>query len=210
MRTIVILFAFIPFLSSAQAFEKGTISGDVNFGLGLYLKSEVNEKYQNYSQSRRDSAGATYAKFNVSYGVLNFLNVGIDFRTGKYLEEEDNAADYDNRFTNINLRAEGVFLNKDKFAMFADLNMGKLWLRQWSTGVFNIENKYSGISLGFGLGLKWFPFENVGLNMVYSRNRYNLFLRDQTIGTSHTDLSDYELNLDVKGGEFSLGLSFKF
>ena len=62
----------------------------------------------------------------------------------------------------------------------------------------------------FGFGFKWFPLENVGINLNYSRNRYNLFLTEQTFGSNQTDLSDYEYQLDVKGGEIALGLSLKF
>lgn len=211
MKKLIFTLLLFPFLAGAQAFEKGTISGDIDFGLGLYFNSNVKSTYQGTTfEDRADSAGATYARINAAYGVLDFLNVGIDFRKGKYIEEEGNQDDVDNTFSNINLRVEGLFLNKDKFALFADAGIGKLWLRQWSTGAFNIENKYSGTSMYFGFGFKWFPLENVGINLNYSRNRYNLFLTEQTFGSNQTDLSDYEYQLDVRGGEIALGLSLKF
>lgn len=211
MKKLLFFLLISPLLVGAQAFEKGTISGDIDAGIGVYFNTQVKSTYQgNTFEDRSDSAASAYARINAAYGVLDFLNVGIDFRKGKYLEEEGNQDDVDNTFSNINLRVEGLFLNKDKFALFADAGLGKLWLRQWSTGAFNIENKYSGTSMYFGFGFKWFPLENVGINLNYSRNRYNLFLTEQTFGSNQTDLSDYEYQLDVRGGEIALGFSLKF
>ncbi len=208
---LAIIVSFIAMGTQAQVGEKGKLYLDASGGIGVY------KNFYTYKDggltiydNEEDTVATAFNTIGLEYGLANWVSLGVNFKGGRYLEDNANK---DNKFRVFEISSHFYFLNKDKFTLFGNATLGTSSLVEngrffWNS---NYEARFSGAHTSLGFGFKWlFIKEKVGLFFNYEFNRYFLDLKKYTVDNDNRDLSDVTWTYDVNGHELKLGISVKF
>jgi len=208
-----ILFSTIHCFSQAQ--DKGVISIDLGADLGAHL-NQWDSKYKGTTVGETDSSGAatTLFRLDAHYNILSFVSAGLHFRTGKYIEDEDNTEAAGNK---VNMAGIGIRLypvNNDKFVWYIGTTLGssKLEINRKYTFIVDINSNYKLKSshVGFESGFNWFFAKNFGMNLGLGYSGQKFLLTDYSVNGDPQDLTDWEHILTTKGFHFNIGVAAYF
>lgn len=164
-----------------------------------------------------DTSGAatTLFRFNVHYNIIKWFSIGLDFRSGKYIEDAADASNAGNKIGVISLGLRFYPLNRKKFVLYTGPTFGRTPLtinKKIDVGVGIIPYRYelSGSHFGWEAGFNWYFVKRFGMNfgMGYVGHKYNL--NAMYVNGKKQDLTDFKLTMNTKGVQFNLGLVFYF
>lgn len=210
MKNWIVLFSLLlPVWVFSQSHTKGTLSFNANFDGGVHgTLAEV--YFQNTLVDQDTSAAATTLfRLDAQYNVLQWLSAGVFFRTGKYIEDPDNAEAAGNKVTDFSLGIRAYAVNKDKFALYVGLYYGFSGLeinRVYST--IPARYKWKGNNLSADFGFNWYFARNVGLNFSLGYSGHNFDLKEYYINNVSQNLTDWKHTFDTKGVHVNLGIAF--
>ena len=208
-KWIFLLVTAIPVLGIAQSHTKGTLSFNANFDGGVHgTLAEV--YYQNTLVSQDTSAAATTLfRLDAQYNILQWLSAGMFFRTGKYIEDPDNAEAAGNKVNDFSLGIRAYAVNKDKFALYFGLYYGfsGLEINRIYSGI-PAQYKWKGNNLSADLGFNWYFARNVGLNFSIGYYGHAFDLKEYYINNVSQNLTDWKHTFDTKGAHVNLGVAF--
>lgn len=208
-NSLLALFFFLPFLVNSQAHKKGTISSSLGFD-GAVHGTLAEVKYNGTLIDQDTSAaGTTLFRFDAQYNILKWLSAGIFFRTGKYIEDPDNAEANGNKVTDFSLGIRAYALNKDKFTLYFGAYFGtsNLQISRIYSGI-PADYKWNGNNFSADLGFNWYFAKNIGLNFALGYSGHNFLLKEYYINNNAQDLTNWEHTFITKGVHVNLGVAF--
>jgi hypothetical protein len=199
MKRILFLLLFLPFLSSAQSFERGDFIITAGVDLGIYGTEGFNPKD---SLKNKDNALSGIIPISFEYALTNNFGLGAQVRINNYASNKDSSSANNNDF---NLLLNYHFLRTS----FFNMNIGV----KYGISVFNYKNKIdlgefkgTGGNLQAEVGANFFPGKHFGINVHAGYNR--LSYKNGEILDVQNNKTDYELYLT--GANIGVGLMLKF
>lgn len=212
----LLIFIYVKPEAIVQSHEKGTLSFQTNFDLGVHATHYTNTYKGALLESKDDGAATALVMINASYNPLQFLSVGINTGFGSYLEDPDNAEADGNRYRRLGLDIKAYYLNHDKFNMFMGMQIGASGLEinrkvpligsLYSTQKY----KYSAPYLDIHSGFNWYFANHLGLNMQAGYSLHSFKLKEAYLSGNKWDLNNYDVQLGTRGIRLQLGASIKF
>ena len=147
MKNLLRSLSFIALSSVAfgQAQDKGVISFSVGYDAGIH-GTIYTSQYQNNSPTTPDTsaAGTQLFRLNAQYNIFKFLSAGLDFRTGSYIEDPENATAAGNKVSMYGLSLRLYPVNKDKFVWYVGANFGgsRLTINRVYTFIISVPAQY--------------------------------------------------------------------
>ncbi|TNF47354.1 MAG: hypothetical protein EP305_08060 [Bacteroidetes bacterium] len=214
MKNLLRSLSFIALSTVAfgQAQDKGVISFSAGYDAGIH-GTIYTSQYQNNSPSTPDTsmAGTQLFRLNAHYNIFKFLSAGLDFRTGSYVEDPDNATSNGNKVLMYGLSLRLYPVNKDKFVWYVGANFGgsRLTIKRTYTVIVAIPelSKYKSPHTSFETGFNWYFTEKIGMNFGLGYSSQNFLLTYYKLNGEEYDLSDWTNKLTTKGIHFNLGLA---
>jgi hypothetical protein len=214
MKPLILSAAFAVALVPAfsQVNGKGVVQVGLGAGFGAhatFFESEV--RYGNLAYKHSDHDGAVTVTFpiEIQYGFADRFSLGLCVEPGHYL---DSAGTHPNALFLMAISPRYYAVNKDRLALFFDLDLGLNYLRiaDVQSGVKRYEDRYSGGYLRPGATLQWYFSDAVGLNfgLNFTANRFNWLDRDPD--DPLLGFADYSATLKTSGVIFQMGLQAKF
>jgi len=213
LYTISILALTLQGFSQAQ--DKGAISIDLGADLGAHF-NQYDSKYNGATIGDTDSSGAatTMFRFDAHYNIVKLVSVGLHYRGGKYLEDENDLEIVNNKVNMIGLGVRLYPVNKDKFVWYlgATLGSSKLEINRQIVILVTIpyQAKYKSSHVGFETGFSWYFAKNFGLNMGLGYSGQKFLMTDYSINNDPLDLTNWENILTTAGVHLNMGLAVKF
>lgn len=207
-KILIIICMLFPFLGSSQSHSKGTLSFNASFDAGVH-GTIAETRYQN-TVVGQDTSGAatTMFRMDVQYNFIPRLSAGIFLRTGKYIEDPDNAEAAGNSVTDFSFGLRAYLVNKDKFAMYFGLYYGMSGLEiNRIYGIVPEQHVWKGSNLSADLGFNWYFAKNIGLNFSLGYSGHNFDLKEYYINNVSQNLTDWKHTFDTKGVHFNLGIA---
>jgi hypothetical protein len=208
-RGLIIICYMLPILVTSQSHTKGTLSFNANFDGGVH--GTVAEVYFQNTLVDQDTSAAATTLFRVDaqYNFLKWLSGGIFLRTGKYLEDPDNAEEAGNKVLDFSLGLRAYMVNKDKFSLYFGIYYGTsaLEINRIYTST-PVQYKWKGNNLSSDIGFNWYFVRNIGLNFSLGYSGHNFDLKEYYINNAAQNLTDWKHTFDTKGGHINLGIAF--
>jgi hypothetical protein len=199
-----------PFVSDAQAHEKGVIQIGVGASMGVHATHyEDSYKYSLLGQTvevtheNDDGAATTTYPIDLQYGLADRFSLGLYVEPGSYIDSADNNP---NSILLIGLSPRYYIVNNDHFYWYACLDLG--------AGALRISDKdetytdtYAGGHFRLGSGVAWFFGDVFGVNLFAKYGAYALKWRDRE---PDPNVDNFEATLKTSGFHIGLGLQVKF
>lgn len=214
MKNLLCSLSFFVLSSIAfgQAQDKGVISFSAGYDAGIH-GTIYTSQYQNNSPTAPDTsaAGTQLFRLNAHYNIFKFLSAGIDFRTGSYVEDPENAIAAGNKVSMYGLSLRLYPVNKDKFVWYIGANFGgsRLTINRIYTFIISVpaQNKFKSPHSSFETGFNWYFTEKIGINFGLGYSSQNFLMTYSKWNGEEQDLSDWTNKLTTKGIHFNLGLA---
>ena len=215
----VLSISFISIFSYSQSHTPGTLNFSLSYDVGAHLVL-YDSKFDNGTlsfESEQDSSGAATSlfRFDAHFNILERLSVGLNYRTGQYIEDPDNTQAIGNKINVVGLNVRYYLVNKNKFAMYLGGAFGssKLVMNRQTDPIFNtvilFDYKFSGSHYGLETGFNFYFSNNFGMNVGLGYASQKFKMKEHTFNGVDQDLTNYENILSSKGATFNIGLTFK-
>ncbi len=176
--------------------EKGKISGDIEFGLGIYKTNVWNR------QLDKDTTGKTGAgliQLKGDYAIHERIGIGLVMERYGFIQSDSNKKEGDKAFSyNFAIQAKVYALRTDKIDVYAGLNVGYAVIN-----VYDGKSRYmyqsTGFNGGIDAGLRWFIFGPVGLVVQGQYAMYNFNADDGAV-----------IRIRASGTNMHIGLCARF
>lgn len=219
MRTLIIAITFtlLNSISFSQSHTFGTFNFSAGYDAGfhgvLYNSTYNNGTFEIKQDEDTSAAVTSMFRFDGHINLLKFLSVGLNYRRGKYIEDEENTAAQGNKVSMIALAARLYPVNKDNFVWYlgGSFGLSNLTLnREFDifTSTIPYQYKFRSPQVGFETGLNWYFAGGFGLNFGLGYTSQNLVMKEFSIDGENQDLSNYENILSSKGVHANIGLTF--
>lgn len=176
--------------------EKGKISGDIQFGLGIY-KTKVWHRQLNIDTT--DRAGAGLIQLKGDYAVHERIGVGLAIERYGFLVSDSNKKEGDRSLAyNFAVQAKVYAVRTKKIDLYAGASLGYAVVN-----IYDGKSRYmyqsTGFNGGIDAGLRWFVFGPVGLVVQGQYALYNFNADDGAI-----------IRLRASGTNMHIGLCARF
>ena len=214
-KSIYLIIVCFPLIGVfGQSHERGTFSFTLGYDAGVHGVAYNSEYNGNKLDQDTSAAGTRMGHLTASYNLFKFMSIGLDLRSGGYVEDPENATANGNRvsMTGINLRFYPV--NREKFAWYIGPSFGisRLEINRIYTFIISIPAKYRYSAGHFGLetGFNWYFAKNFGMNFAlgYSGQNYRMYY--YSLNNEEQDLTNFDNTLQTIGIHMNLGLAFRF
>jgi hypothetical protein len=216
MRILLfIAFTGIISLTQAQGLDKGAVSLNLGYDGGVH-GTVYTVKYNGNSVGNPDTSAAATSLFrlNTHYSIFKWISAGFDLRTGKYIENPDNAQAAGNKVSVLSFALRLYPVNKDKFTWYVGTTIGTSRLeinRVYTFGTtFPARFKLSSPHMGFETGFNWYFSQYIGMNFGLGYSSHNFLLKEYYFNGNKQDISNYENRLKTRGLHLNIGLSLRF
>ena len=166
--------------------------------LGLTLKN-----------SSDDGAVTVSYPLEVHVGLSNRFSLGLCLEPGSYI---DSAGTHPNGFVVAGLSPRFYAINKEKFALLFNLDLGVSALRiaEVQSGTKQFDDSYVGGHFRLGTQLQYYFGNTFGLNFGLKYAVHNMKWRDRDPEDALLKDVNYEATLKTSGVQFQLGAQVKF
>ena len=137
------------------------------------------------------------------------FSIGLYVEPGSYV---DSAGTHPNKLFLIGLSPRYYAVNKDRFALYfnADLGLSQLRISDVKNGINRFTDTYSGASLRFGTAFQFYFSQMIGLQLGLKYAANNFKWRGRDPRDPILDAVDYSATLKTSGVQFEIGLQAKF
>lgn len=197
MKTNLITLALLFFsIAGFSQMERGKISGDVQFGLGLY---RVQISHRQLNKDTTDRAGAGLIQLKGDYAVHERIAVGLAVERYGFLMSDSNKKEGDRSIAyNFAVQAKFYALRTNKIDLYGSATIGYAVIN-----LYDGESRYmyqsTGFNGGIDAGLRWFIFGPVGLVVQGQYAMYNFNADDGAV-----------IRLRTRGTNMHVGLCARF
>jgi len=211
-RTIFSLATMAFFASaSAQVNAKGVLQFGLGASLGVHathFTNEVSYAGSSKQEDHRDGAVTVTVPIEAQYGLADRFSIGLCFEPGSYL---DSAGTHPNKLFLISLSPRYYMVNKDRFALYfnADLGLSYLRIGDVVNGTNRYNDRYGGEHFRIGATSQFFFGSVFGMNVGLKYAANNLRWRDRDPQDPILGLVDYSAKLKTSGVQLQLGLQVK-
>lgn len=179
MKTNIIILIFL--LSIWQSFaqmEKGKISGDIQFGLGIY-RTKITHKQLKIDTT--DRAGAGLIQLKGDYAVHERIAVGLVMERYGFIVSDSNKKEGDRSISyNFAIQGKVYALRTNKIDLYAGFTLGYAVINVYD-GKSRFMYQSTGLNGGIDAGLRWFIFGPVGLVVQGQYAMYNFNADDGAV-----------------------------
>jgi hypothetical protein len=214
-KLLILLFSnLILLFSNAQSHNQGAFSFTLGYDAGIHGVTYTSEYNSTIVDQDTSGSATRMAHLTASYNIFKFMSIGLDLRSGSYLEDPENATANGNKVSMSALNLRFYPVNKDKFAWYIGPTFGfsRLEINRIYTFIVSIPAQYRFKSGHFGLetGFNWYFVKNFGMNFAlgYSSQNFNMYY--YRLNGEEQDLSNYENTLKTAGVHMNIGLSYHF
>ncbi len=210
LTSVVLAGLLVP--ATAQVNAKGVVQVGLGMGLGAHATHFTSElSYASVALKHSDDDGAVTFTLPVEfqYGLGKSFSLGLCLEPGRYL---DSAGTHPNALFLVALSPRFYAVNKDRFALLFDLDLGLNYLRiaDVQSGKQRFEDRYAGSYVRPGFALQWYFGEVVGLNLGINYTAHTFKWRSRNPGDPALGIVDYSATLKTSGVLFQMGLQAKF
>jgi hypothetical protein len=207
----VIALLFISTGMMAQSHEKGTISFQANYDLGVHRTVYI-RKFNGIQLGEDKSAAVTsILSVHAQYNLGRIFSAGFNYNGGAYLEDPDNAEAAGNSYRAFLFDLRLYVANKDRFNWFLSPRIGFSGLEiNRRSGLVLETSKFRSNPFGLYTGFNWYPIAMFGINMQLGYMGHNFKMRSFAVNGNEINLNNFDNRLAVSGIHLQLGLSFKF
>jgi hypothetical protein len=208
---MIIALLFISTSMMAQSHEKGTISFQANYDLGVH-RTVYTSTFNGFQLSKNESAAVTsILSLHAQYNLGKIFSMGLNYNGGAYLEDPENAEAAGNSYRSFLFDIRLYLANKDRFNWFFSPRIGFSGLEiNRRKGVILETSKFRSNPFGFYTGFNWYPIAMFGVNMQLGYTGHNFKMRSFAVNGNDININNFDNRLAVSGIHLQLGLSFKF
>ncbi len=213
MKWILFLLSMAAAASSAPAQVNGM--GKFQFGLGLglgvhatHFEQEAHFAGYTLRDSQKDDAITVTVPLEAQVGLSDDVSVGLYLEPGSYL---DSADAHPNKLILVGLSPRLYVVNKDRFALHlnADVGFSHLRISGMRQGAILYNDRYAGGHFRLGIASQWFFGNAVGIHigLKYADHSFNWKERDPAPWT--LNIAQYYAKLKTSGVQFQVGFQVK-
>lgn len=167
---IIFLFCLLSALSGFSQMEKGKISGDIQFGLGIY---NTNVWHRQADVDTSDRAGAGLIQLKTDYAIHKRIGIGLIMERYGFIIDSTGKKEGDKAFSyNFGIQGKVYALRTNKIDLYAGVTIGYAVI-----DIYDGKSKYlyqsTGFNGGIDAGLRWFIIGPVGLVVQGQYAMYN-------------------------------------
>ncbi len=197
----------------SQAHNKGTFSFQLNYQTGLHKTIYESTYYGNLVDRDTRAALTSLFNFTAQYNFIKPFSAGINFSSGRYIEDPEDAEADGNKVNTLSLDLRAYLVNKEKFNWFLSLDYGiaNLEINRIYTFITSFRYKYLFKSPHFSLytGFNWYFAKFIGMNFQLGYSGHNFLMNKLWINGDEQDISNLKNTLQATGVNIRLGLSIK-
>lgn len=198
--------------ASAQVNSKGTFQVSLGPAFGGHATAfEWSYRIGALALQDRSTDGAVTVSWPLELqgGLSNRFSLGVILEPGQYI---DSAGTHPNGFFTASLSPRYYLVNKDRFGLFlnADLGFGVLRIGEVRSGTRQYDDVYAGGHFRFGAQAQYYFGRTFGIHLGVKYAAHNLRWRDRDPEDPVLANGDYEATLRTSGVLMQLGVQFKF
>lgn len=179
MKTNIIFLALMIFaVTGFSQMEKGKISGDIQFGLGIY-RTKLTHKQLN--KDTTDRAGAGLIQLKGDYAIHERIGVGLTMERYGFLRSDSSNKEGDKSFSyNFAIQGKVYALRTNKIDLYGGVTVGYAVINVYD-GKTRYMYQSTGFNGGIDAGLRWFVFGPVGFVVQGQYAMYNFNADDGAV-----------------------------
>ncbi|MFM7466269.1 MAG: hypothetical protein ACKO2O_00030 [Crocinitomicaceae bacterium] len=209
--SFILVFIFCNDLLS-QALSKGSFSANLDYDVAIYGVVYTSKYKDNLIQQDTTASGTQMFRINANYSIFKWFSAGIDFRTGSYIEDPENAEANGNGVNIWGLNFRLYPINRNKFTWYLGTSFGgsNLEINRKYTLLISWNEKYKFNAPHFGMetGFNWYFTKNFGFNFGLGYCSQNYTMKEKYINSDRQNLTDWNNQLTATGINLNLGLSY--
>jgi hypothetical protein len=215
MKHLITLIAALGLTCTGygQVNSKGTFQLGLGASLGVFnTHFEYSATYPvigRVSKSSEDGAATASLPLDLQVGLSDRFSLGVCLEPGHYI---DSAGTHPNGFFIFSIEPRFYVLNKERFAVHinADLGLSALRIRSGEGTSTEFDDSYAGGHFRFGAQAQYYFGHTFGLNFGFKLASHALKWRDRDPEDTVLNSLDYDATLKTGGVQFQLGAQVKF
>jgi hypothetical protein len=209
------LLAFLTvgsfFTSNAQVNAPGKFQIGLAWSGGAHathFKNSFTFNGLKFENSSDDGAATVSYPLDLHVGLSNKFSLGLCLEAGQYI---DSAGTNPNQFVIVSLSPRFYVLNKEKNALFFNLDLGVSGLRigDVESGTKKFDDSYAGMHVRPGIQFQHYFGNTFGMNVGLKVPFHNMKWRDRDPEDPFLTGLNYAAELRTSGVQFQLGLQVK-
>ena len=211
-RLAVVAALFWVVSAAAQVNGKGTFQIGLGPAFGAHATEfEWSSRFGPLQFGGRSSDGAVTVSWplELQVGLSNRFSLGVILEPGQYI---DSAGTHPNGFFAASLSPRYYLVNKDRFGLFlnADLGFGVLRIGEVRSGTKQYDDVYAGGHFRLGTQAQYYFGSTFGIHLGLKYAAHNLRWRDRDPEDPLLASGDYEATLRTSGVLVQMGVQLKF
>lgn len=211
---LAILFIAASIFTNAQGLKKGNFSANIDYDATIYGVIYTSKYKGTTIQEDTTGTGTQMLRLNAQYSIFNRFSAGVDLRSGKYLENPENAEANGNSVSLWGLNLRFYPVNREKFNWYIGTTFGgsNLEINRRYTFIVTWTERYKFTSSHFALesGFNWYFAKNFGMNFGLGYCSQNYLMKEKYVNSDKQDLTDWDNRLKAGGMSISFGLAMRF
>lgn len=193
----------------AQKSDRVAGKGIFITGLGVtggVYQNEITQNLLGFQGTYTDTVGAYFFPISAEYCILNSFSAGLQFRPGRYIDDEDYE---DNIAATFDLLVSYHMINRTRNDLYVQLALGPAWLTI-DNSFAAARGDWAGLHAGLNLGYRHFFGKTIGAHVHLG---WSTFALEQTyLEVANASVSPQILYWDmlITGTEFGIGLCARF